>query len=215
MQSGRTYLDEVNTFPGLFCKYVTLNRNNFISGEGPWSKIKVILTVSWEDEKKMTGERDQTIQQPHDASAVWSEQVSTSGFRACVLVSGRHLATDFRNSQPRVHWQAFQNEFFRKNNFMHSGSVPMDTWYTGAQCKNLTSSESFLRNSSVNVYASVEHLEAKDYKNAMTVWSEITTSRSGDTAVRVCARELQNFDGIHKGIIIVGDFVVNCFSVCY
>ena len=58
-----------------------------------------------------------------------------------------------------------------------------------------------------SVYVSIEHPQKKNYKNAMTVWSEITT-RSYNEDVRVCARELQNFDGIHQGIIVVSHFIL-------
>ena len=94
---------------------------------------------------------------------------------------------------------------FENSKEITAGSITLDTWYTGTQCKIINSSP---RNSgNVNVYASIEHPQKKNYKNAMTVWSEITT-RSSVKDIRVCARELQNFDGIHKGIIVVSQFIL-------
>ena len=205
MQSGRTELDAVSKFPGLFCKYVYLEKQSFITTSS--SKMKVLLTVSW---NQSTSPKKKL----HDASAVWSEKLSTKGFRACVIVTGRHSLSDFKDGAPHVYWQAFQEEFFYPTPGVRVGSLAMNTWYTGTQCKNITTTETAITNPLFNVYASVEHSEAKDYKNAMTVWSEITLSRSGRRVIRVCARELQNFDGIHKGIIIVS-YAILCILILH
>ena len=53
---------------------------------------------------------------------------------------------------------------------------------------------------------SVEHTIAKSYTNAMTAWVETNDKMMAGgigNQIRVCTRELQNFDGIHKGIKIV------------
>ena len=173
---------------GVFCKYINLQSENFIPTSS--SPLKVLLSVSWE-QKNLTN--------ANDASAIWSEDVSRNGFKACVLVAGRHQNSDFK-SKPIVHWSVFQRQMFDKDDSIKVGSMTLDTWYTGTQCKVVHSFTGSSAN--VNIYASIEHPERLDYQNAMTVWSEITT-RSTIKDVRVCARELQNFDGIHKGIIVV------------
>ena len=182
----------VPEMPGVFCKYVNLESENFIPIE--ISPLKVLLSVSWDQ---------QNFTKANDASASWSEDVSTNGFKACVLVAGRHMNSDFKK-MPSVHWSVFQKQMFDGVNNINVGSTTLDTWYTGTQCKVVNS---FTGNSAdINVYASIENQERKNYQNAMTVWSEITSSSSSFFStkyVRVCARELQNFDGIHKGIIVV------------
>lgn len=190
IQSGRTALKAIPNLPGLFCKYINLESKNFIPRTP--SGIKVLLTASL----------DKVNEDLHDPTAVWSEEVSTKGFKACIIIAGRGFASDFNRESPYVHWQAFQEEFLFSTPDIRVGSVVMDTWYTGTQCKNISMVTEIKL--SFNVYASVQHTEPKGYENAMTVWSEITTSSPhGQKLVRICARELQNFDGIHKGIIVV------------
>ena len=151
----------------------------------------MLLSVSW-------GQKHFT--KPNDASASWSEDVSVNGFKACVLVAGRHLDSDFK-SPPSVHWMVFQEEMFDGNLYIGSQTFTLDTWYTGTQCKRARIFQAGV--GALKVYASVEHSKRRNYQNAMTVWSEITPIHFNRLDVRICARELQNFDGIHKDIKIV------------
>ena len=179
-------LVSVQLTSGVFCKYINLQSENFLPTES--SPLKILLSVSW-DQKSFVNK--------NNVSSAWSEEVSKNGFKACVLVV-EYLKTNFQ-SKPTIHWSVFQKQMFEKAKNIETGSMTLDTWYTGTQCKVIKSSPD---SSNVNVYASIEHPQKKNYKNAMTVWSEITT-RSSTKDVRVCARELQNFNGIHKGIIVV------------
>ena len=193
LQSGRTQLVSVPEMPGVFCKYINLQSENFLSFQS--SSLKVLLSVSWDQNKFIN---------PNDASATWSENVSKDGFKACVLVAGRHVNSDFKQT-PSVHWIVFQREMFNTVKNIYVGSTTLDTWYTGTQCKIVHTT--FGNFANVTVYASIENPERSYYQNAMTVWSEIT-SRYYDyytKDIRVCARELQNFDGIHKDIIVVSN----------
>ena len=194
LQSGRTELVTAPEMPGVFCKYINLESENFIPID--ISPLKILLSVSW-DQKNLTN--------VNDASASWSEDVSTNGFKACVLVAGRHQKSDFM-LKPFIHWFVFQEKLFETSKNITAGSTTLDTWYTGTQCKII---HSLSRNSAdVNVYTSIEHPRKMNYQNAMTVWTEITRRSSYTKDVRVCARELQNFDGIHKGIIVVSIFLL-------
>ena len=192
LQSGRTQLVPVPEMPGVFCKYINLQSENFLSFQS--SSLKVLLSVSW-DQNKFTN--------PNDASATWSENVSKDGFKACVLVAGRHVNSDFK-STPSVHWIVFQREMFNTVKNIYVGSTTLDTWYTGTQCKIVHTT--FGNSANVTVYASIEHPERSNYQNAMTVWSEITSRSFNTKDIRVCGRELQNFDGIHKDIIVVSNW---------
>lgn len=44
----------------------------------------------------------------------------------------------------------------------------------------------------------VEHSHVRNYGNAMSAWAE-----GSGSLIRICARELENFDGIHSGIKLV------------
>ena len=206
-QSGRTQLEPVPELPGIFCKYVSLERENFAKTANA-TRINIFLTVSWDqrDQEPFTNET-----MAKDASASWSEDVTDKGFKACVLVAGRHLASDFP-APPAVHWVAVQEEFFRegaKTKTIKVGSVVMDTWYTGTQCKRIPS-----RSYQTRYFVSVTHTEPRSFSNAMTVWTE-RDRRFGFAFV--CARELQNFDGIHKGVVVVSYhllIVSNSLLVC-
>ena len=64
LQSGHTELASVSEMPGVFCKYINLQTENFIPKD--LSPLKVLLSVSW-DQKNFTN--------ANDASATWSEDV--------------------------------------------------------------------------------------------------------------------------------------------
>ena len=68
------------------------------------------------------------------ASAVWSENVTSAGFRACALIAGRHFFNDYPS--PSLNWLAYQithrsNDAGRK---VDEGVVMLKTWYTGSLC---------------------------------------------------------------------------------
>lgn len=111
------------------------------------------------------------------------------------MVAGRHFfgAID-RN--PSVHWVAYQ-DFLRASRNMESGVVNLTTWYTGSQCVSLPLRYSY--DNTQSIFATVEHTRTRTYEDAITTWVETVSYRYG---IRVCARELQNFDGIHEGIKI-------------
>ena len=195
LQSGSSMLDATAAMPGLFCKYIDLRSENFIPIQ--WSSLKVFLTVSWGQEN---------FTEPNEASASWSENVSVNGFKACVVVAGRHLNSDFK-FLPSVHWVVLQDEFLKNREPIALGTTVLDTWYTGTQCKNIHFNH--IQNTSLNVIASVEHPKRNNFQNAMTVWTEVTRHQgwySDYENIRICARELQNFDGAHKDIKVVSTF---------
>ena len=191
IQSGRTKLPSLVTIKllsGVFCEYINLQSENFIPIQS--SPLKILMSVSW-DQKSFVDK--------NNVSSAWSEDVTRNGFKACVLVV-EYLKTNFK-SKPTIHWSVFQKQMFDKVKNINIGSTTFDTWYNGTQCKVVYSLSS--HSSNVNVFASIEHPRKKNYQNAMTVWSEVTTRSSNTKDVRVCARELQNFNGVHQGIIVV------------
>ena len=88
----------------------------------------VQLSVSWP--QPMT---NSTINPTHDATSVWSEELTTRGFKACVLVAGRHFIGKLEQ-KPLVHWFVYQKGFFIENGVMLGTTFNLSTWYTGSQC---------------------------------------------------------------------------------
>ena len=114
-------LQPIPNIPVAFCKYVHLNYKLF----EPDFPIHVQLTVSWQ--------RNQTFK---EGSAAWSENVTTSGFTACVLVAGRHFFGGVPT--PSVFWMAYQKGLMvsSKGQLM-GGSIDIPSWYSGSRCQRL------------------------------------------------------------------------------
>ena len=177
------------------------------------SHLHVLLSVSWSG---IPTTKNQTLSstEPHKASAVWSEDVSHQGFRACVLVSGRVLHEDLQ--PPSVHWSVFRKEFFSGDEDepnIRLGSVHLDTWSTGTQCKTMFNISGNI-STTYNVLTSIElpgDGSPMSYQDAMTVWTEMISDKTSSLEedlmrvkyANVCARELHNFDAVHKGIVVV------------
>ena len=104
-----------------FCKYVHLNYQLF----KPDFPIQVQLTDFWQ--------RNQSFK---ERSAAWNENVTRSGFTACVLVAGCH----FFGGVPTlsVFWMAYQKGLMvsSKGQLM-GGSIDMPSWYSGSRCQRL------------------------------------------------------------------------------
>jgi len=180
--------------PGAFCQYIHLDHSNFLPIST--SPMKVLLSVSW----NQTTNNNSTI----EASASWSENVTVHGFKACVLVAGRHFSSDFK-IPPSIHWTAhnFNADYLRRFG-IESGVAKFPKWYTGTMCQNITLNNRWFPHHRVIV--SISHSKAKNYRNAMTAWSDLTTSFS--TRLKICARELQNFDGVHDGVLVVSHIII-------
>ena len=186
MQSGQTELDEDEKMPGVFCKYIHLNPSNFLPTS--ISQMKVLLSVPWN--KTMY---NSTI---IEASASWSENVTSHGFKACVLVAGRHLNSEFK-VLPSIHWIALNfHENYFDSSVNESGIARLPTWRTGTMCQSVLVKSRL--DSSLRAIVSISHTKAQNYHNAMSVWADLTSS-----SLKVCSRELQNFDGIHEGVLVV------------
>ena len=114
-------LQRIPNIPVAFCKYVHLNYKLF----EPDFPIQVQLTVFWQ--------RNQTFK---EGSAAWSENVTASGFTACVLVAGRHFFGGVPT--PSVFWMAYQKGLMvsSKGQLM-GGSIDMPSWYSGSRCQRL------------------------------------------------------------------------------
>lgn len=187
--SGVVQLEPMPKIPTVFCRFVKLNLGMFDASV----PIGIQLTPSWE---ATVGDWNGL----HEASATWSEKISPNGFKACAMVAGHHFAAN-SYPVPKVHWIAYQifgSDCHQSEN-MQSGSVHLPIWYTGSKCSELMLRHRFTDIS--KIFVSVEHTREDNYADAITAWSEIhTVANTTFKFVRVCARELQNFEGEHKGV---------------
>ena len=91
-------------------------------------QMHVLLTVVWQ-------RSDSNV---HDATASWSEQVSVNGFKACVMVAGRHFTNDI-GKRPNLYWVAYQVAVIKNAEpRLQGGVVDLPTWYTGSRCVSLS-----------------------------------------------------------------------------
>ena len=119
-QAGSVHLGAIQNVLVAFCKYVHLNSKRF----EPDIPMHVQLTTTW---------KNQTFQ---EGSAVWSENVTTSGFSACVLVAGRHFFGGVPT--PTVFWMAYQRGLLTSSNGqLIGGAIVMPTWSSGSRCQRL------------------------------------------------------------------------------
>ena len=89
--------------------------------------MHIQLTVTWN--------QDSASNVTHDASSSWSEDVTSSGFKACVLVAGRHFTYNF-DKKPSVFWMAYQRGVTQLGyRAVEVGVVNMTVWYTGSRCQ--------------------------------------------------------------------------------
>ena len=120
-------MEAIPNVPVAFCKYVHLNSKRF----EPAFPMHVQLTVSWNNKDFKEG------------SAVWSENVTTSGFSACVLVAGRHFFGGVPT--PTVFWMAYQRGLMTSSNErLVGGVIVMPTWSSGSRCQRLPGVYDFL-----------------------------------------------------------------------
>ena len=114
------HLEAIPNVPVAFCKYVYLNSKRFESD----FPVHVQLTTTW---------KNQTFQ---EGSAVWSENVTTIGFSACVLVAGRHFFGGVPT--PTVFWMAYQKGLMSSSNGqLIGGAIALPTWFSGSRCQRL------------------------------------------------------------------------------
>ena len=134
-QAGSVHLEPIPNVPVAFCKYVYLNNKRFASG----LPMHIQLTITW---------RNQTFK---EGSAVWSENVTTSGFSTCVLVAGRHFFGGVPT--PTVFWMAYQKGLMvSSEGKLTGGSISISSWSSGSKCQRLPG----LYRSMVKLFCSVK-----------------------------------------------------------
>ena len=135
-------LDLIPSISVAFCKYVHLNGKRFESD----LPMHIQLTIT---------RRNQTFK---EGAAVWSENVTTSGFNACVLVAGRKFLGGV--VAPSVFWMAYQNALLNSSEGqLTGGSINMPSWFSGSTCQRLPG----IYNSQVNFFFLVNRYKCMAY----------------------------------------------------
>ena len=137
-QAGSVLLQPIPNVPVAFCKYVHLNSKRF----EPDFPMHIQLTITW---------KNQTFK---EGAAAWSENVTTFGFYACVLVAGRHFFGGV--PKPTVFWLAYQRGLIvSSEGQLMGGSIDIPTWSSGSKCQSLPG----VYYSLVNLFSLVDHFQ--------------------------------------------------------
>ncbi|XP_067020360.1 uncharacterized protein [Acropora muricata] len=179
-QKGRHHLHQNPSWAEAVCEDVLLDSSYFY----PDKSIRVQVTVNHANYS------DPTF--VHDAMVAWVENVRNDSFTVCVTQAGRN-ERQTSSSFASVDWLAYQGA----PEGGVSGGMDMPTWWTGTSCRTVSLPAGKFK-TAPTVLVSAEH-EKRDIKHdASTIWIEDVSK----TSFRICIRELQNFDGAHKGIHI-------------
>lgn len=116
--------------PSVYCNYVSFPKYVF----KPYSKVHVFLTVRWSNSSSSSPFAPSTSTSKNNAAASWSEDLTSEGFKGCVLVAGR-------NTQPMnnvsLNWVAMQKGSVDDHEHQTVGAIEFGTWYTGTRCQKL------------------------------------------------------------------------------
>ena len=130
--SGRAMLIQDKELPSIFCKYISFPKHVF----KPLSKVHVFLTVSWTNSSAVNS--TPSTASKNDAAASWSEDLTSEGFRGCVLVAGRNTFEENRHkNNVSLHWVAMQKRSVEEHEGQAIGTMEFGTWYTGTRCQKL------------------------------------------------------------------------------
>ncbi|KAK2556576.1 Contactin-associated protein-like 5 [Acropora cervicornis] len=128
----------------------------------------------------------------HDAAVAWVENVNLTSFEVCVLKAGRGDRLTPDSGLTFVDYVAFQEAPVNAV----AGQQLMTDWWDGTNCQSITFSKPF--DSSPHVLVTAEHSRPYLKHDAASTWVEDIKLN----AFKVCLREMQNFDGQHKNILV-------------
>ncbi|KXJ05122.1 hypothetical protein AC249_AIPGENE2219, partial [Exaiptasia diaphana] len=121
----------------------------------------------------------------HDVVFTWVESVTTSSFKVCLVENGVGSSGNVT-----INWIAYQGV----QSGVTDGSVRLNDWTTGTECKQVRLSQAFA--SVPHVFVTAHHNVLDNKHDAATVWVEGITTND----FTVCMREARTFDGRHKDI---------------
>ncbi|CAH3165282.1 unnamed protein product, partial [Pocillopora meandrina] len=163
----------VTTTPGLFaCKEISF-QYRFYGGQ----QVKVFASVG----------HTERSQNPRNGGAVWVDDVTESGFTACVVEFG-----DSSNGTKEVYWIAIQTAPLGSQ----IGAKSLSSWTTGTECEKIDFQQRF--SSPPTIFVTVTHGVTNRTQDAMALWVEDLKAES----FKICLREAKIFDGPHKNLKI-------------
>ncbi|XP_073250982.1 uncharacterized protein [Porites lutea] len=178
-QRGRIHMPHIPSLGYSHCEAVRFRPFVFY----PDKPIQVQITVNHIDTSDMT--------YVHDAAVSWIEDVSYEQFTGCVMAAGYNERKSSANVS--IDWIAYQGAPVGGV----TGEVRMSQWWTGTTCKTVSfPSGTFSKDPSVFVTA--EHHRAGLKRDAASIWLEDI----GQSSVKICLRELQNYAGSHEDIYV-------------
>ena len=124
--SGTVMLVQDLELKSVFCNYVSFPKYVF----KPYSKVHVFLTVRWSSNSTVAS----PASSENDAAASWSEDLTSEGFKGCVLVAGRNIKP---MNNVSLNWVAMQKESVDDHEHQTVGTIEFGTWYTGTRCQKI------------------------------------------------------------------------------
>ncbi|XP_068746586.1 uncharacterized protein [Montipora capricornis] len=179
-EKGRHQLHHYPSWAEAVCEEVPLDSSYFY----PDKRIHVQVTVNHANFSDPS--------YVHEAVVAWVEEIGINNFTVCVTQAGRNERKS-GDSFATVDWLAYQGA----PEGAVSGEMDMPTWWTGTSCRTVSLPTNKFK-SPPTVLVSAEHEKRGIKHDASSVWVEDVSK----TSFKICVRELQNFDGAHKGIHI-------------
>ncbi|CAH3168587.1 unnamed protein product, partial [Porites lobata] len=176
---GRVDLLQVPKWSDSNCQTVTFPPYRFY----PDKQVHVQITVN-----HMKLNDSVTV---HDAVTSWTESINTKNFTVCVMQTGRK--EEGANPFATIDWVAYQGAPPEGL----TGTVELQKWWSGTNCADVTFPTGKFAEAPI-VLVTSEHLRSGKEYDAALIWIEDVTKDS----VKVCLREMQNFDGRHQDITV-------------
>jgi len=125
------------------------------------------------------------------------KDVHKEGFTAMIQLPERFQ--EDRSRQIYLQYFAYQINLHRRTDMFEGGTVDIPMWQTGSRCVHIQPRMGV----EANFFVSTEHSNNNPY-DASNSWVEHPPHHDGAHSdkhpVRLCTRELQNFDGYHEGM---------------
>ena len=113
VQMGKVIIQQLGN-DDFYCEHVTFSRS-FLSG----TPVRVFLSLNHGNESSIV----------HDSAFIWVEDVTTSGFKTCLVQGGQG-----NGGNTTIDWFAFQGP----QSGVHHGETSFSLFTTGSKCKLLT-----------------------------------------------------------------------------
>ncbi|KAL9963348.1 hypothetical protein ACROYT_G032545 [Oculina patagonica] len=170
-QIGKVDIQQVGN-DDFYCDYVSFS-NSFSSG----TPVRVFASLNHGNESSGV----------HDTAFIWVEDVTTSGFKACLVQGGQG-----NGGNTTIDWFAFQGP----QSGVHHGEASFSLFTTGSKCKRVSFPQTF--SLSPKLHVTVKHGTPNQKHDAMSVWiANVSTSQ-----FEVCLQESRTFDGSHSNIMV-------------